>query len=172
MFTVRSGLVKLLQFLPNGGYRIVRLARQGAVLGLETLLGGPYEHTAVALAPTFTCRIPCHVVCTLAGSYPKMYRQIMQLFRDFVHQADEWLTLLSTGSIRARIARLLLHLQDRPNDTLCTLFGREDLAAILGTTPETASRVIAEMKRSGMVRHLGLNRFRCDLDALNTIAQE
>ncbi|VBB69786.1 transcriptional regulator, Crp/Fnr family [invertebrate metagenome] len=172
VFTVRSGLVKLARFLPNGSYRIVRLARHGSVLGLEALLGSPYEHTATALSPTFTCRIPRDTVYELANAYPALYQQIMQRFCDAVHQADEWLTLLSTGSIRARIARLFLYLEDKPHESLCTLLGREDLAAILGTTPETTSRIIADMKRAGAIHHLGLNRFRYDTKALHAIAQQ
>ena len=172
IFTIRSGFVKLSRFLPNGNYRIVRLARHGGVLGLETLLGSPYEHTATALSPTFTCRIPRDIVYELALSYQELYQQIMQRFCDAVHQADEWLTLLATGSIRARVARLFLYLEDKPHNSLCTLLGREDIAAILGTTPETTSRIIADLKRSGAIQHLGLNRFRCNIQMLNTIAKQ
>ena len=48
IFTVRQGLVKLLQYLPDGGERIVRLVRSTDVTGLEALVGQPYQHDAVA----------------------------------------------------------------------------------------------------------------------------
>ena len=41
MFTVRSGTLKLVQYLPDGGQRIVRLARTTDVIGLEALIENP-----------------------------------------------------------------------------------------------------------------------------------
>jgi CRP-like cAMP-binding protein len=41
VYTVREGLVKLEQYLPDGTQRIVRLARPGDLISLETLLGSP-----------------------------------------------------------------------------------------------------------------------------------
>jgi CRP-like cAMP-binding protein len=45
---------------------------------------------------------------------------------------------------------------------MCTLFGREDLGAMLAITTETASRTIAEFKRKGLLTDLGSNRFAVD----------
>ena len=41
----------------------------------------------------------------------------------------------------------------------CYLPAREDIAAIVGTATETASRIIAEFKRKGVLTDLGGNRF-------------
>ena len=58
ILTIRTGLVKLTQFLPDGTQRIVRLLRTTDVIGLEALLQDRYEHTATALQTTEVCRIP------------------------------------------------------------------------------------------------------------------
>ena len=58
MYTIRSGLMKLLQYLPDGGQRIVRLVRATDVLGLESLVAETYQHEAVALQRTEICRFP------------------------------------------------------------------------------------------------------------------
>ncbi|MGD9299649.1 MAG: cyclic nucleotide-binding domain-containing protein, partial [Thiohalocapsa sp.] len=49
MYTVRSGAIKLVQYLPDGSQRIVRIVRGTDVLGLEALLDEGYHHDAVAL---------------------------------------------------------------------------------------------------------------------------
>ena len=41
LFTVRTGALKLVQYLPDGSQRIVRLARSTDVLGLEAILEAP-----------------------------------------------------------------------------------------------------------------------------------
>lgn len=172
LFTIRTGLVKLVQYLPDGSQRIVRLLRPGGTLGLEVLLGKEYEHTAVVLHPTLTCHIPRDVVRRLSEQTPRLHHQLMSRWHQSVAQADEWLTELSTGSARARVARLLLHVMHDGTETDCNLFSREDVGAMLGVTTETASRVIAEFRRSGVIAEATGNHVHCDEMALKRIAEE
>lgn len=172
LYTVRSGLVKLVQYLPDGTQRIVRLLRQGATAGLEVLVGQPYEHTAIILQPALVCRLPREVVERLSRETPRLHSQLMRRWYAALHQADEWLTELSTGSARERVSRLLLQLMDgaETGKDECRLVSREDVGAMLGITTETASRTVAEFKRAGLIRELAPNRFRCDREALARIA--
>lgn len=168
LFTIRGGLVKFVRYFPDGTQRIVRLLRTGAVAGLEVLVGQPYEHTAVALQTTLICRIPREVVDRLARETPRLHRQLMGKWHAAVHQADEWLTALNTGSARQRLARLFLHLMTE--DGQCEFLGREDVGAILSVTTETVCRAVADFKRAGTVSETGNNLFSCDRAALEEIA--
>ena len=62
LFTLRTGLVKLTQYLPGGSQRIVRLLRKTDVLGLECMIADEYQHSAVALQPAEVCRLPVSAV--------------------------------------------------------------------------------------------------------------
>ncbi len=168
LFTVRSGLVKLVQVLPDGTQRIVRLLGQGATAGLEILVGAPYEHTAVALQSTFVCRLPREVVERLDRETPHLHRRLMERWHAALSQADQWLTRLSTGSARQRVARLALALMDERG--VLMLFSREDVGAMVGLTTETASRAVAEFRRRGLLRDLGENRYEGDRAALEALA--
>ena len=42
LFTLRGGVMKLMQYLPDGSQRIVRLLKDSDALGLEALVGQPY----------------------------------------------------------------------------------------------------------------------------------
>ena len=110
MYTVRSGSLKLVQYLPDGGQRIVRIARSTDVLGLEALLDAPYQHDAVALQRSEICRFPTRVVKELGRESPKLHQELMTRWQRALTEADAWLTELSTGSARQRVARLLLRL--------------------------------------------------------------
>ena len=94
---------------------------------------------------------------------------MLKRWQQALSEADAWLTELSTGSARERVARLLLRLVRNEHNPECTLFGREDLGAMLGITTETASRTIAEFKRRGHLTELGSHRYRVDIDMLNTL---
>ena len=105
IFTVRSGLVKLVQYLSDGTQRIVRLLRQGDTLGLEVLLDRNYEHTAITLQGAACCRIPRTIVQRLSEETPRLHRQLMLRWHQSVARADEWITKMSTGRRRGRGSR-------------------------------------------------------------------
>jgi CRP-like cAMP-binding protein len=172
MFTVRSGSLKLVQYLPDGGQRIVRLARATDVLGLEAILDTPYQHDAIVLQPTEVCRFPARLVKALGSENPALYTELMSRWQRALSEADAWLTELSTGSARQRVARLLLRLLRDRESSECELFSREDMGAMLGITTETTSRTIAEFKRQSLLVDLGANRFLLDIPNLRRIAED
>ncbi|HUW51301.1 MAG TPA: Crp/Fnr family transcriptional regulator [Sulfuricella sp.] len=172
VFTIRSGLLKLVQYLPDGRQRIVRLLRPTDVTGLEALLGQAYQHDAVVLQQSEVCRIPLEVIQRLDNENHKLHKELMVRWQYALEEADAWLTQLATGSARARMARLLLRLVGN-GDGGCELFGREDMGSMLGITTETASRIIAEFKRSGALQDIpGGSGFKFDSAMLNRIAAD
>lgn len=168
VYTLRSGLVKLVQYLPDGSQRIVRLLRRGDIFGLEATVGQPYEHSAIVLQRALVCRIPTQVIERLSCETPRLHSQLMRRWHAALKQADDWLTELSTGKAPQRLARFLL--QTMEPDGTAVLFTREDLGATLGITTEHASRTVGEFKRSGAIIEIAPKRFRCDREKLSCIA--
>ncbi len=169
IFTLKSGLIKLERFLPDGNQRIVRLIRAYDVFGIEVLVNPAYEHDAVVLEDTEICKIPVDTVHFLAEKNPKLHMEIMTRWQNALSEADNWLTELLTGTAKQRVARLLLKLSEG-NDARCSLLSREDMGAMLSVTTETASRIIAEFKRKNYLEEIGVNTYRCDTDALMDVA--
>jgi len=163
MYTIRSGIVKLVQYLPDGSQRIVRLLRSADVAGLEAMVKKPYDHDAVALQPTEVCCLPVTTLQELSKDNPELHVELLRRWQRALSEADAWLTELSTGPARERVARLLLRLVHQQEPPECHLFGREDIGAMLGITTETASRTIAEFKRQGLLQDLGAGRYRIDV---------
>jgi len=162
VFTVRSGLVKLEQAQADGGVRIVRLLRRGDTMGLESLVEGPYRHTAVAAQAVSVCRIPRDVVRRLNAETPRLSNQLMRRWEKAVDDADAWLTCLSTGPSRARVARLILSFAENAVDGRFTLIRRADMGAVLGITTESASRAVAEFIREGCLVRLDEGYYSAD----------
>ncbi len=172
MFTVRSGSFKLVQYLPDGSQRIVRLIRTTDITGLEALLDENYKHDAIALQPTEVCKLPVPVIKKLSLENPNLHKELLNRWHRALSEADAWLTHLSTGSAKQRIARLLLHMFGSNYDLSCQLFSREDIGSMLAITTETSSRIIAEFKRKGMLIENGPQSFRLDVEKLQAIAHE
>ena len=89
----------------------------------------------------------------------------------FVPREGKALVLVN-GAYGARMARLLLRLSQKRGDKPCQLFAREDIGAMLGITTETASRIIAEFRRSGAIQDAGGDAVRCDVRTLESLAAD
>lgn len=175
LFIVRRGVVKQEQYLLGGNYRIVRLARRTDILGLESLLDNPCDHTSVALTEVEVCRVPLPIVRIVMKKQDWLATQMIRHWHHAVQRADEWLTQYSTGGGRQRMARLLVDLhdwamEDQPSAPLIELPCRDDMGAILGITKETASRHIAEFRRAGLLSNIDGRHVRIDRLSLENVS--
>jgi CRP-like cAMP-binding protein len=171
VYTLREGLVKLVQYQPDGNQRILRLLKQGDVAGMEALMEPSYQHDAVVLEPVSVCRIPVAVVESLSHDTPRLHRQLLNRWQRALRDADTWLTSLSSGPAPVRVARLLVHLAESTPGHICFLPSRDDIGAMLGIASETASRVTADLKRKGWMHERDPKHVEVDLAALREMAQ-
>lgn len=171
LFTVREGCVKLMDYAANDGERIVRLLRRGDVAGLEALIGQTYQHNAVALNATLTCCIPVSVVNELSEQLPNLHYQLLSRWQRAVSEADAGLTELGTGTVKARVARLLIRLSEKEPSNNCFIPTREDIGAMLGVTTEAVSRTTAEFKRAGLLRDICPNRVNVSVDGIRSFIE-
>jgi len=169
VYTIRSGLVKLVQYLPDGTLRIVRVLGQGELLGIECLNTQITEHKAITLDNVQLCRIPHAVIDRLQKNSPRIHNALIGRWQNMLSMADLWVTQLSTGKIRSRVARLLLLLSEKSVDGQMFMPTREDIGNILGITTESASKVTAEFKRNGWLTLLENNRARINEKQLGII---
>lgn len=174
VFILRYGLVKLVRYSAGGEERIVRLARRGDTIGLEALSSPTYRHTAHAVVETALCRVPSTVILEQEKSDPPFIGRITAEMQRELDQADTFLTELSTGNAHARVARLMLYLAEREGvGESCHMPMREEIGALVGTTMETASRIVSDFRHRGLITPAAdAQRVSLDLPALKRIAAE
>ena len=149
--TVRAGVVMMERISPQGERRILRLAGMGDLIGLEALLGQTYSSRAVAFTDVAVCSLPTALVQELSASHPDMVRDLMTRWQRALDEADEWLAELSSGPARDRVLRLVLKFTDYFGGNRISLPLREDIGAMLGMTLETASRIVSQLRRDGLL---------------------
>ena len=171
VFTVREGEIKLVQLSPGGGQRIVRILHRGDLAGIERIVGQQANHDAVALSPVEVCEIPMAIVDRLSRETPRLHAQLMKRWGEALNIADSWLTDLSTGPAKSRVARLLIWLNENSLSEDFYLPSREDIGAMLGITTETASRMTAEFRREGLLVLVDSHRATADTVGLAPIAR-
>lgn len=158
IFTLRSGMVKLVRNTLDGRPRIVRVLRPGDVIGLEVLSNTHYDNDAIALTPITVCRIPLEVVQKLAASSPRLLAQLMHKWQRTLKDADDWLADMNFGSARQRVANLVLKMRSSSNHEISVLFSREDMGAMLDLKLETVSREIGRWEREGVIEPMDKQR--------------
>jgi CRP/FNR family transcriptional regulator len=155
VFLVRSGLVKLLSYLPNGRARIVRLYTDNHWLGLEGLLGRPYAHTAIALGDVELACCPVSRLQQLQRDNAHVFGEWLAQWHDDLAAADQWIVDFSTGDIKSRVARLLVYLAKLEFGPACdsvVLLTVQEMADVLGVTQESVSRILASFKRNKLLQ--------------------
>jgi CRP/FNR family transcriptional regulator, anaerobic regulatory protein len=167
VYTVSHGLLKLIKGVDGTGGRIVRLLGPGAAAGLESLSTGLYWHTAVAVRQTELCRIPLEVFHELQRQNVQLADRVVDQWEQQVQSADRWLAELGQGTVAERVQRLLAVLAEMEEDdgALIQLPPMMDLASILGTTRESVSRALAELKRAKALRRVAPHTYECDLES-------
>jgi len=154
VFTLRTGLIKLVRVTPDGRQRIVRVLRPGDVAGLEALATAHYDSDAVALTDISVCRIPLAVIQTLAAQSPRLHKRLMEKWHRALKEADDWLADLNFGTARQRVSHFVLKMRSPADAGIATLFAREDMGAMLDLKLETVSREVSALVREGLIEPL------------------
>jgi CRP-like cAMP-binding protein len=154
VFTLRKGLVKLVRVTADGRERVVRVLFPGDVVGLEALATGRYDSQAVALSEVSLCRIPLDVIHQLGANSPRLHRKLMEKWQSALKLADDWLAELNFGSARQRVLHFIRKMHEVSEDGTATLFGRDDMGAMMDLKLETVSREVTALVRAGVMAPL------------------
>lgn len=151
VYSVRHGFLKLWRIDCAGKCRIVRLLGPGDMAGLEALVQPAYGLTATALTPVKLCKLPRALLEDLERDHPSLHRDVDRRWNAQLRRTDRLLLEVITGPARERIINLLKYLAEFAAPEPCPRIRRLDMAALLDVAPETVARVVAELKRGGLL---------------------
>jgi CRP/FNR family transcriptional regulator, polysaccharide utilization system transcription regulator len=158
LFCVKSGKIKIYRTGDEGKEQIVRLAKDGDILGYRALLSGDrYSSSAEAIEDAQICFIPKSSFLGLLSSNGTLSMQMMRLLSEDLKLAEHKITDLAQKPVRERVAEALLYLHQTyglENDgiTISVTLSREDIANIVGTATETAIRLLSELKNDNIIQ--------------------
>lgn len=150
-----SGLVKLSKSSKDGKTLLVRIAKPGDVLGLSAVLAGtPYEVTGEAIEPV-------QMKTFQRGEFLQFLQHHVEgnqhaadhLNNEYRAALLDACRLALSNSIAGRMAHLLLQFADEAGTLennqpeIHLPLTHEDLAAMLGTSRESVTRVLNDLKR-------------------------
>jgi CRP/FNR family transcriptional regulator len=167
-----SGRVKVFKLSADGKEQILHILGPGEPFGeVAVFTGKPFPAHAEALEQSRVFFFPRESLVALIEREPSlalnMLAMLSQRLRRFAALIDD----LSLKEVPGRLASYLLYLSDREGEQLVLDISKGQLASLLGTIPETLSRILARMTREGLIRSDGSRRIRIlDRTALDEIS--
>ncbi len=172
-YLVQSGRVKIYKVSPNGKEQILHIFGKGEPFGeVPVFAGQSFPAHAVALEKSRLLFFPRQAFIQLIENYPVMALNMLAVLSRRLRQFTTMIDSLSLKEVPGRLAAYLLYLsKQRDNaDKLELDITKTQLASLLGTIPETLSRMLAKISNQGMVELNGSHIVIIDRPALEDLA--
>lgn len=147
---LRSGRIQLHKASPDGAETVIRVVRPGEVFAEVVLLErNDYPVTAVALSACSVVMLPRRDVLGLLEEAKFRNAFIATMLRRQRYLADR-VQYLTACDVQERFF-LFLREQYGSLDRITVDLSKKDIAAAIGATPETLSRLIQRLEGDGMI---------------------
>lgn len=161
LYVVAAGQVKLMRHSLRGQDVLLDILKPGDYFGsLSTLADDIYPDTAQAHTAVCVLRISSETFRNLLQQHPSVALTVLDITARRLQETQEIVHRLSVDSVERRIAAVLLKLAQKLGEIsdegilIQMPLSRDDLAQMTGTTTETASRIISQFQKEGLV-HTG-----------------
>lgn len=157
-FTIVAGRVKIVKFAPFGKELILEIFSAGDPFGaVAAYEGRPFPASAVALEATDVLSITRADFFSLLSRHPEIARGLLLGLTRRLIELTQKLAQLSSAGVEYRVAALFLRMAEkmgrREGDRIVIelALSRQDIADMVGTTIETAIRIMSRWSRDGLV---------------------
>lgn len=172
-FLVMGGLVKIFKLSPEGKEQILHIFGPGEPFAeAAVFIGSPYPAHAQALEKSRVIFLPRRAFVQLIHRHPELALNMLAALSLRLKKFAQLIEELSLKEVPGRLAAHLLYLSEQQQNARQVLLpvSKTQLAALLGTIPETLSRILGKMGRAGMVESEGPRITIRDREALEVLA--
>ena len=172
-FVLVQGAVKLFRSTAEGREQTLYLVEQGEPFCLCTMFfQQSVPVNAQAIIPSLVLAFPGRFLERHARQRPQLLFNILHVLNERLMGSMQMIEDLALRDIQQRMASFLLHSlhRDGASDRVTLSVPRQEVAKILGTTPETISRVLARMVQDGIVAAKGRQIGILDIESLRSLA--
>lgn len=157
-YAIISGRVKIFKISPEGKEQILHLMGPGEIFGeVPVFTGQGYPAYAKAHISCSLLFFPRDAFIGLIKQDPSLSLNMMAVLSWRLRRFAALIEDLSLREVPGRLAAYLLYLNRKSrNKDECDLdISKGQLASILGTIPETLSRILGKMSRQGLISSEG-----------------
>ena len=157
LFILKKGKVRIYELSRDGKEFTLAILNGGTIFGEMVLVGqGMYDAFAEALENSELCVMNKKDVEQLITDHPKLALKIIEIIGNRLRQTEEKLGDLAFRDVTSRLASLLLRLADEgENNSNSTVLGdrftHQELAEMIGTSRETLTRALGDLKTKKLI---------------------
>jgi CRP/FNR family transcriptional regulator len=170
---VATGLVKIFKVSPGGKEQILHIFGPGEPFGeVPVFTGSHFPASAEAIAESRILFFPRTAFVNLIAANPSLALNMLAVLSIRLRQFTTQIEDLSLKEVPARLAAYLLYLAGENNQkgVVRLAISKAHLASLLGTIPETLSRIFSKMSSQGLIDVKGRHIRILDPNALSTLA--
>jgi CRP/FNR family transcriptional regulator, dissimilatory nitrate respiration regulator len=168
-YMVATGRVKIFKTSVSGKEQILHIFGSGEPFGeVPVFHNQPFPANATALEKTSLIFFPRKDFVELVHTMPSLIMNMLAVLSMRLRRFATQIENLSLKEVPARLAGYLLYLAEEQGDTeqVELQISKGQLASLLGTIPETLSRIFARMSEEGLISVDGKNISLLDREGL------
>jgi CRP-like cAMP-binding protein len=150
VYLLRSGLVSIVLESQDGREMVINEMHPGDIFGeLGLLTRQPRSTSAIARVDSEILVLPRQVFLGVLESEPGLARRILELTANRLRGSSERESALAFLDAQARLARLLLQLEEQAPEKGYVTISQEELAQRTGQTRQTVAKALGRWRRAG-----------------------
>lgn len=170
LYFVYSGKVKILTTGINGREQILRLAKEGEMLGQRGFSTHQYYPIgAVAIEDSIVCNFPMEVMKEMLMNLPKLSYDFIAFYAEELHRSETKVRMFAHMTVREKVIDALLYINRKfgqKKNFINVSLSRKEIADFAGTTEEQVIRVLSALKKEDLLLLSGKKIGIPDLDIL------
>jgi len=174
-YIVADGVVKVFKASSEGKEQILHIFSTGEPFGeVAVWMGQAYPASAQALTQVHLLYLPRKAFVDLIHNNPSLALNIIAILSLRLHQFTVQVENLSLKEVPGRLASYLVYLsKEQETDQSVTLsISKGQLASLLGTIPETLSRIFAKMTDQNLIQVDGRTIHFLDYEGLIQLSEQ
>ena len=174
LFVVVEGRVKVYKVSSEGKEQILHIIEAGQSFGEVTIFTGQQmPANAQTLAKSRLLLFPRSAFVGLVTDNPSLALNLLAIMSKKLRQFATQIENLSLKEIPARLASYLIYLAEEQGsaDAVTLNVSKGQLASLLGTIPETLSRIFAKLSGQNLIRVEGPKIMLLDPEGIEDLAE-
>ncbi|WP_163714459.1 Crp/Fnr family transcriptional regulator [Mangrovibacterium lignilyticum] len=155
LYFVYSGKVKVLTTGINGREQILRLAKEGEMLGQRGFNTHQYYPIgASALEDSIVCNFPLDVMKEMLLNIPQLAYDFISFYAEELHRSETKVRMFAHMTVREKVIDALMYINRKfgqKKSYINLALSRKEIADFAGTTEEQVIRVLSTLKKEGLI---------------------
>lgn len=173
-YVVAEGRVKIFKLSSEGKEQILHIFGPGEPFGEVPVFSGKvFPANAQAIAKSRLLFIPRKAFIELISAQPSLALNMLAVLSRRLRQFTTQIENLSLKEVPGRLAAYLIYLakEQSASSSVTLTISKGQLASLLGTIPETLSRIFGRMSQDGLIRVEGATIHMLDWERIEELAE-